>query len=98
VPDFVTKLAVFVAQRVHMYRAMKRSALHWTVAFGCFAVSAVAACTAEAPLDASPGAGGQSSATGTGDVVSGGENGKPGGVETTATGLPCDVDKVLKTR
>jgi hypothetical protein len=74
---------------------MKHSALHWTAAVICFSVSAVAACTAETPLDAS------SSGTGSDDVVarggaSGGASG--GSVETTKTGLPCDVDKVLKTR
>ena len=63
----------------------------------CFAVSAVVACTAESPLDASPDGSKQGGgATGSSDVVSGGQKG--GTTETTATGLPCDVDAVLKTR
>jgi hypothetical protein len=64
----------------------------------CFAVSVVVGCTAETPMDTpSDGAGG---GDGKGDVISGkGGGGDKGGsnVETTATGLPCDVDKVLKT-
>ena len=61
---------------------------------GCFAVSAVVACTTETPMDGP--ANGASGDNGKGDVVSGGN--KAGGTETTTTGLPCDVDKVLKTR
>jgi mono/diheme cytochrome c family protein len=72
---------------------MPRTKLHWTVALTCFAVSAVVACTAETPLDASPEGAGTGPAAG--DVT---REGDKGGVETTKTGLPCDVDKVLKTR
>jgi hypothetical protein len=73
---------------------MKRSALHWTVAVICFAASAVAACTADVPALGGPET---SNPTRTGeDDVNGG---KPGGDATpTKTGLPCDVDKVLKSR
>jgi hypothetical protein len=78
---------------------MKRTKLHWSGAIACFVMSALAACTAEMPSDASPDGtgtgGGKGTGTGTDDVVPA----KPGGsVETTATGLPCDVDKILKTR
>jgi hypothetical protein len=79
---------------------MKRSALHWSVAVTCFAVSAIAACTT-APSDTAT-ADGKSSggpATGSNDVVSGGPaTQNPDGTTTAATGLPCDVDAVLKSR
>ena len=74
---------------------MKRSALHWTLAVTCFAVSAVAACTAEIPALAGPDTASPARA-GEDDVNSG----KPGSATPTPTrtGLPCDVDKVLKAR
>jgi mono/diheme cytochrome c family protein len=71
---------------------MKHSALHWTAAVICFSVSAVVACTAETPLDASP------SGAGSDDVVASGGGAPGGSVETTKTGLPCEVDRVIKTR
>jgi len=78
---------------------MRRSALHWTVALTCFVVSAVAACTSEPPMDASAPGTGPGAANGSSDVVQGGgKGGAAGSVETTSTGLPCDVDKVLKSR
>jgi hypothetical protein len=78
---------------------MRRTALHWTIALTCFVGSAVVACTSEAPSDLASAAKagvGQD----TNDVVPGASKGGAGarGVETTATGLPCDVDKVLKSR
>ena len=75
---------------------MKRSALHWTVAMGCFLVSAVVACAAETPADAT--ADDTISGTGPGGTGVGSKSDAPGGLETTATGLPCDVDEVLKSR
>lgn len=76
---------------------MKRSALHWTVAMGCFLFGAVAACTAETPADATA----DDPVTGRGANTPGASLPKgdaPGELETTTTGLPCDVDKVLKSR
>ncbi len=72
---------------------MKRSALHWTLAVTCFGVSAVAACTADIPALAGPDTA-SPARTGEDDVNSG----KPGSATQTRTGLPCDVDKVLKAR
>ena len=68
---------------------MKTRPLHWTVAMGFFAVSAVVACTAETSSDATsndPVTG--SGAHPPGEVGARGD--APGAVETTATGL-CDV-------
>ena len=61
----------------------------------CFAVSAVVACTAEVPSGAGPD-GANPPRTGESDVK-GGPNGSGGG-SNAASGLPCDVDQVLKTR
>jgi hypothetical protein len=80
---------------------MRRTKLHWTFAMACFVVSAVAACTAESELDATaPGSDGtRAPGSSNDDVVSGGGKGAGGGADApTQTGLPCDVDKVLKSR
>ena len=64
---------------------------------GFFAVSAIVGCTAETSSDATS----NEPVTGSGAHPPGEVGAKgdpPGAVETTATGLPCDVDKVLKSR
>jgi hypothetical protein len=76
---------------------MKRSALHWTVAMGCFLVSAVAACAVDEATDGAA----DDPVTAARERENGGAGtkpGDPGAVETTATGLPCEVDKLLKSR
>jgi hypothetical protein len=79
---------------------MRHTALHWTIAMTCFALGAVAACSSESATDLHAAGTGAPGATGSSDIV--GSNGKStsggGAVETTASGLPCDVDKVLKSR
>lgn len=76
---------------------MKNSALHWTLAMSLFVSSAVVACAAEPSLDAT--ADEAVNANGNrGTGAPGSNSNTSGGVETTATGLPCDVDKVLKGR
>jgi len=75
---------------------MTRTALQKSIALGAFLLGALVACTAETD----PRATGDESPTSPrpgqrSDDVNGGGGGQ---VETTKTGLPCDVDKILKTR
>ena len=70
---------------------MRRSSI--TATAGAIALVAAAACTADLPLGAS-GDGDPSVPSRTDDATGKSES----GVETTATGLPCDVDAVLKSR
>jgi hypothetical protein len=65
-----------------------------SITTSCFAALAVVACTAT-PSALEDGVGG-TDPTRPGNEIVTGPNGNP--VETTATGLPCDVDAVLKTR
>lgn len=70
--------------------------LHWSLGLTCFALSALLACTAEAPSDMASEKGGGG---GDGDDVVAKIPGSSGAPATpTSTGLPCDVDNVLKTR
>ena len=76
-----------------------RPTLFKTFAFAAFMGGALVACTAD--LNGTTDDGDISGRAGsTSSSSSGGSSGasSSGGVETTKTGLPCDVDKVLKTR
>ncbi|MBX3189073.1 MAG: peptidylglycine alpha-amidating monooxygenase [Labilithrix sp.] len=71
-----------------------RRAPHKTLVVTSFAAVAIVACTVS-PSALERGAGRDDPSSPGTEIVTG-PNGNP--VETTATGLPCDVDKVLKTR
>jgi hypothetical protein len=78
----------------------KPTALHWSIAMTCFALGAVAACSSDPTMDSNLRGTGSGNATGSSDVVgtgkaSGGGGGAPA---TTASGLPCDVNKILEGR
>jgi hypothetical protein len=90
--DFSSEREVVqAAQLVLKPRSMRTT--FWSVTLSCLALVAVAACSSD-PASVSTAAG---AGNGTPDSNEA-NNETPHEQETTATGLPCDVDKVLKTK